>query len=229
MKFSRKFKYLKNGFKHSILCIIFITLSSHITAKEFKVISLEDFGKIKKIKFQDESSSQILSVEKYHSSRNYPFPKNDVIHFYGINFETGISSRKPLFKVSFENQETDLIIFLKLDVNNPGKIAYELLSNDPETFPFLSSTILNLSNRKVVAKIGREIISFSPNERKTICLPSNQKGYFNEKAIFAQKGEDEVIQYFYSSFWRIPKNKKTICIIYHDNDSNAVKLKEILL
>lgn len=201
----------------------------NLLAKEFKLISLDNFGKIEEIKFQDESAAQSLTIRKFSSNRSFPVPKHELIHFYGVDPETGASSKKPLFRISFADQDSDCIVFLKLDDNDLEKINYEFLKNDPVSFPTLSTLILNLSDKKVVARVGDEIIKVLPNSQKLIALPENERGSFSEKVVFASQKKDKSIDYFYSSFWRVPYGRKTLCIIDFNAESDSHQLTEILL
>ena len=211
-----------------IYSLIYLTFS-FLSAKEFKIISLHDFGKIKHIKFQDESATQRISIRKYVPNRSFLVPENNLIHFYGINSETGDFSKKPLLRISFEGQEDDSIIFLQIDKDNPGKINYEFLKNDPLSFPLLSTMFINFSAKRIIAKIGSEVINLDPNSRKLIRLPKNERGSFSEKVTFAALKKDKNIDYFYSTFWRIPTGHKTLCIIDYISESDTHKITEILL
>ena len=94
----------------------------NLSAKEFKIISLDNFGKLEQIKFQDESAAQKITIKKYSASRSFPVPLDDLIHFYAIDPVTGISSKKPLLRVSFVNQKENTIVFLKLTKKIKGKL-----------------------------------------------------------------------------------------------------------
>ena len=204
-------------------------MCSNLIAKEFTMISLDDFGTIEAIKFQDESAPQTLSLRKYYPNRSFPVPKNDVIHFYGIHSETGASSRKPILRISFADQEDDIIIFLRRDKDDPEKINTEFLKNDVTSFPTVSTMILNLSNNQVVAQLGDEIIKISPNSRKLIPLPKNEIGTFSRKVLFAYQEKDLRVNYFFISHWRITAGRKMLCIIETNDELDSDSLKEIWL
>ena len=220
---------MKGQYYRSFLYILIYFICSTILAKEFKIISLDNFGGINQIKFQDESATQRVTIKKYYPNRSFPVPKDNLIHFYGIDSDTGASSRKPLLRISFENQEVDSIVFLEIDKNNPSIINYEFLDNDPVSFPLLSTLIINFSEKQIIAKIGEEIISLPPNSRKLIPLPKNERGSFSEKVTFASQKTDRSIDYFYSSFWRVPIGHKTLCIIDFIPKSDTHELTKILL
>ena len=211
-----------------IFCLF--NLSPHIlSSKEFKIISLDDFGPIKQIKFQDESATQKITIKKYYPNRSFPVPSDNLIHFYGINSDTGRFSRKPLLRISFEGNNEDTIIFLRRDEDNPEKIHHEFLKNDTSSFPLLSTILMNRSDKGVIAKLGNEIVKISPKSQKLYILPKNERGSFSEKVVFAALKKDNSIEYFYSSFWRVPAGHKTLSIIDYNFESDSYKLTEILL
>ena len=220
---------MKSTYYRIIVFIIIFFSCSGLIAKEFKIISLDDFGEIDQLKFQDQSATQRITLRKYCPNRSFPVLKNDVIHFYGINNETGAFSKRPLLRISFENQDVDSIVFLKLDNLDTNKINYEFLDNDHVSFPLLSTLIINFSNKQVIAKIGGEIMNLPPNSRKLIPLPKNERGSFSEKVVFAALKKDLSIDYFYSSFWRVPFGHKTLCFIDYDEELDSHILTEILL
>ena len=229
MKFSQMFQSIKKQSYHILICSAICFISTTLAAKNFTIISLDSFGKIEAIKFQDESTSQTLSLKKFHSNRSFPVPKNNLLHFYGINTDTGTSSKRPLFRISFNNQERDSIIFITRDKNDPEKINHEFMNNDSVSFPAVSCMILNLSNKQVVAKLGNDIIEIQPNSRKLIPLSKNKRGSFTEKVIFAAQNKDKSINYFFSSYWRITAGRKILCIIDANEELDSDSLKEILL
>ena len=220
---------MKARYHFIFFCFLIFIQCSALLAKEFKIISLDDFGKIQQIKFQDESATQKINVKKYTPNRSFPVPKQNLIHFYGIDSDTGAYSKKPLLRISFENQKTDSIIFLQSDEEDLKKINYEFFDNDDASFPELSTLIINNSDKRVIANIGGEIIKLTPNTKKLVNLTKNERGSFSDKVIFAARTKDQSINYFYSSFWRVPSGRKTICIIDFDEKLSAHKLSEILL
>jgi hypothetical protein len=212
-------------FAYSLLSFICSTL----IAKEFTIISLDDFGTIEAIKFQDESASQILSLKQYYPNRSFPVPENNLIHFYGIHSDTGASTKRPILRISFADQENDIIVFLRRDKDDPEKINTEFLINDVTSFPALSTMIINLSNNEVVAQLGDKIIKLPPNNRKLIPLSKNERGSFSKKVLFAHQEKDQSINYFFISHWRITAGRKMLCIIKPDDELDSKSLKEILL
>lgn len=220
---------MKNLCYFIIICSLFFFSASIGLAKKFKVISLDDFEKIEKIKFQDRSTSRNIILKKYYPNLDLNVPANDIIHFYGIDPETGISSRKPLLRVSFENQKEDSIVFLKSDKSNPYNINYNFLANGPITFPVLSTMFLNRSDRQVIAKLGNEIIKIQPKSQKLITLPKGDDGSFTDKIVFAARRKDQSIDYFYSSYWRVRSGKKILCVIDFNQEYETHKITRILL
>ncbi|MFL2847465.1 MAG: hypothetical protein ACJZ9B_00635 [Coraliomargaritaceae bacterium] len=211
-----------------ISCLVYF-LSWDISAKEFRLISLDDFGEIEQLKFQNQRGPQTLSIVKYFPNKSFAVPKGDVIHFYGVDPATGVSAKIPLLRISFEKQEGDTIVLLQKDENSPEQINYKFLKNDPDAFPLLSTNILNLSNKAVIAKLGDQLVKILPKDRKLVPLPKNKNGTFNEKVIFAAQKENASIDYFYSSFWRIIAGHKTLCIIEPDKEADTHRLVELLL
>ena len=65
---------MHNKFCSFFICCLIYFLSGSLQAKEFKLISLDNFGPIKEIKFQDESTPQILNITKFYPNINYPIP-----------------------------------------------------------------------------------------------------------------------------------------------------------
>ena len=61
------------------------------------------------------------------------------------------------------------------------------MKNDTVSFPILSTMILNLSDKQVIAKIGSEIINLPPNSQKLFPLPKNERGSFSEKVFCLRK------------------------------------------
>ena len=218
-----KFYYIILNF-----CII-VFLSTNLSAKEFKVISLSNFEKLEGIKFQDESASQTIGLKQYAASRSFPVPSNNLIHFYGIDSETGVSSKKPVLRLPFDDQNDDVLILLRNDENNSDKINFEFLKNDSASFPNLSALILNFSNNEVVAKLGDGIVKILPNSRKLVQLSKDDKSLFSDKVLFAKQENDQSINYFFISYWRILPESKILCIIEAKDDLNTDSLKEILL
>ena len=96
MKFNLIFHSTKSVYNLVIISSIVYLLCPVVSAKEFKVIALNDFGKIEQIKFQDESATQKITIRKYYPNRSFRVPEHNLIHFYGINSETGAHSKKPL-------------------------------------------------------------------------------------------------------------------------------------
>ena len=223
------FQSIKKQSYHILICSAICFISTTLAAKNFTIISLDSFGKIEAIKFQDESASQTLSLKKFHSNRSFPVPKNNLIHFYGINPDTGVSSKRPLFRIHFDIQEKDSIVFLKQDKDDPEKINYEFMNNDSESFPPVSTMILNLSNKQVVAKFGSDIIKIQPNSQKLVSLSKNEAGSFRDYVLFATQNKDKSINYFFSSYWRIAAGRKILCIIDSNEELNSNNLREILL
>ena len=216
------------SYKILIFSLIYFSYSL-LSAKEFKIISLSDFGELKQIKFQDQSATQKISIRKYYPNRSFPVPEGDLIHFYGIDPITGTFSKKPLLRISFAEQSEDSIIFLRSNNADLEKIEYEFLENDLVSFPILSTFVINFSDKQVITKIGDEIIDLPPNGRKLIKLPENERGSFSDKVVFAARKKNQEIDYFYSSYWRVPPGRKTICIIDYIEDDDSHKLTEILL
>tara|TARA_B100001093_G_C26850967_1_gene1025115 strand:+ start:670 stop:1359 length:690 start_codon:yes stop_codon:yes gene_type:complete len=229
MRFSQMFQSIKKQFYNILICSAICFISTTLTAREFTIISLDNFGKIEAIKFQDESASQTLSVKQFYPNRSFPVPKNNLLHFYGINTDTGTSSKRPLFRISFNNQERDSIIFITRDEDDPEKINHEFMNNDSVSFPAVSCMILNLSNKKVVAKLGNDIIELQPNSRKLIPLSKNKRGSFTDEVVFAAQNKNKSINYFFSSYWRITAGRKILCIIDANEKLDSNSLKEILL
>ena len=229
MKYNRIFKSIKYLSNLILACTLIQILCSVLSAKEFKIISLENFGKIEQIKFQDESATQKINIKKYYPNRSFRVPEHNLIHFYGINSDTGASSRKPLLRISFDDQKGDSIVFLYSDKDAPENIKYKFLENDIVSFPILSTIFLNFSDKLVIAKIGSEIIKLRPNSQKLFPLPKNERGSFSEKVVFASRKKDNSIDYFYASYWRVPFGHKTLCIIDYNEESESHKLTEILL
>ena len=58
-------------------------------------MSLDNFGEIEQIKFQDESATQKITIKKFYQNRSFRVPVDNLIHFYGIDSETGASSQNP--------------------------------------------------------------------------------------------------------------------------------------
>jgi len=228
MRFSMK---LFRSWKCRIITfnVVLYLICSSISAKEFKLISLDNFGKIDTITFRDESATQKLTIRKFYPNRSFPIPKNKLIHFYGLNPDNGLSSKKPLFKISFHGIDKDIIIFLKRDKINPEKIIYEFVDNDFTSFPLISTLLFNLSENKIIAKIDGNIIKILPHSKKLIQLSKNANGSFSGKAVFANQREDKSINYFYSSHWRIPSGHKTISLIHKNEESGRIELTEILI
>ena len=220
---------MKNLYYITIISSLIFFSASVASAKKFKIISLDNFETIERIKFQDGSTSRHIILKKYYPNLEYKVPGHDIIHFYGINPETGVSSRKPILRISFENQKEDSIVFLKKDKTNPKNINYNFLENGPITFPMLSTMILNHSDKQVIAKIGSEIIKIEPNSQKLVILPKNHEGSFTKKVVFATRKKDQSIDYFYSSYWRVRSGHKTLCIIDYKEESETHKLTQILL
>ena len=229
MKYNLLLHRIKSLYNLLLVCSMIQFSYSILSAKEFKIISLDNFGKIEQIKFQDESATQKITIKKYYPNRSFRVPVHNLIHFYGINSETGAYSRKPLLRISFADQEGDSIVFLRSDKDDPENIKYEFLKNDTVSFPILSTMILNLSDKQVIAKIGGEIINLPPNSQKLFPLPKNERGSFSEKVFFAARKKNNSIDYFYGSFWRVPSGHKTLCIIDYNTESDSHKLTEILL
>ena len=229
MKYNLTFHLIKS--LYNLACVFSLIQFSFTTlsAKEFKIISLDNFGEIEQIKFQDESATQKITIKKFYQNRSFPVPVDNLIHFYGINSETGAYSKKPLLRISFADQEGDSIILLRSDKDDPENIKYEFLKNDTDSFPILSTMILNLSDKQVIAKIGGEIIKLLPNSQKLFPLPENERGSFSDKVFFAARKKNNSIDYFYGSYWRVPSGRKTLCIIDYDKESDSHKLREILL
>ena len=220
---------IKSIYKLIIICSIANFLCPIISAKEFKIISLNNFGKIEQIKFQDESATQKITIRKFYPNRSFRVPVSNLIHFYGINSETGAYSKKPLLRISFTDQEGDSIVFLSSDKDTPENIKHEFLKNDTVSFPILSTMILNMSEKQVIAEIGGKIINLSPKSQKLFPLPKNERNSFSEKVVFAARKKDNTIDYFYASYWRVPSGHKTLCIIEYEKESDSHKLTEILL
>lgn len=220
---------MKNKHILFLVCSLILSSFTYLSAKEFKVISLDNFEKIEKIKFQDISTSQHIILKKYYPNRSFMVPANDLIYFYGINPDTGASSNKPLLRVSFVNQKSDSILLLRSDKDSSNNISYEFLENDPTLFPELSAMILNLSDKKVIANIGGEIMKIDSESQKLIHLPKNERGTYSEKVVFAAQKNTKDIDYFYSSFWRVQSAQKILCIVDYDAKSDSHKLVEIPL
>jgi hypothetical protein len=213
----------------SLILPLVCFLSCHLSAKEFKLISLDDFGEIEQLKFQNQKGPQTLSIQKHFPNKSFTVPKGDVIHFYGVDPVTGISAKIPILRISFDKQEGDTIVLLQKDKNNSAQLNYEFLKNNPEAFPLLSTNILNLSNKPVIAKLGDQLVKILPKNKKLVPLPQNKNGTFNEKVVFAAQKENQSIDYFYSSFWRVIAGHKTLCIIEPDEAADTHKLVELLL
>lgn len=215
---------------YTIFIYTAISLLEHsVFAKEFKLISLSDFGNIQEIKFQDESAPQILYIKKFHPNTSYPIPESKLIHFYALHPDSKASSRKPILRVSFKDIESDTILFLKKDKNSPNLINYELLNNDKDSFPILSTLIINLSEKPVVGKIGERIVPLLPKEQKIVSLPNDKWGAFNQKVFFAEQKSDRSISYFYASDWLIKEGEKSLCIIDFDEKSETHRLVDMIL
>ena len=202
---------------------------STLIAKEFTVISLDDFSTIEAIKFQDQSASQTLSLRKYYPNRSFPVPENNLIHFYGIHSDTGASSKRPVLRLSFDEQDDDIIVFLKQDLNDMGKINTQFLKNDVSGFPPLSTMIINLSNHEIVTQLGDKIIRIHAKSRKLIPLPPDERGLFSSKVFFAKRENDKSINYFFISHWRILADSKMLCIIEESDQLDSRNLIEISL
>lgn len=229
MKYKITYYNIKGTYNLILFCVLIYFSNSVLSAKEFIIISLDNFGKIGQIKFQDESATQKINIKKYTPNRSFRVPINNLIHFYAIDPDTGASSRKPILRISFNNQEGNSIVLLNSNRNNPENIEYKFLNNDDESFPELSTIFLNLSEKKVIAKIGSEFISLPPKSQKLFLLPKNERGSFSEKVIFAERKKNNSINYFYASYWRVPSGHKTLCIIDYNLESESHKLTEILL
>ena len=221
--------FYKTFYYSTFICVTLFSFSCYSLAKEFTIIALDDFNGIEQIIFQDKSSSQKVSVRKFSSNRSFPIPDSKVIYFYAVDPKTKISSNKPLFKISFEDQKNECIVFLTEDKNKPEKISYEFLNFDTKSFPKVSTFMINLTNQKVVTKLGNSIVKLSPYSKKLVTLPQNERGSFTEYVVFAAQPQNKEIDYFYSSFWRIPKGKRTLSIVEIDKETNRLKLNEILI
>lgn len=224
-KFQKMKKYYYKTFIFSLLFFVFWNLS----AKEFKIISLDNFGKLNAIKFQDEISPQILSLRKYYPNTSFPIPKNNLIHFYGVHSDTRASTKRPILRISFADENDDIIVFLKRDKDDPEKINTEILKNDITSFPTLSTMILNLSDDEVVAKLGDEIVKIYPKSQKLVPLTEDERGFFSRKVLFANQEEDQSINYFFISHWHVSAGRKMLCIIESSDELDSNTLKEILL
>lgn len=226
MKFRSKMQKLKVLSSKLLISSVLLLACLKISAKEFTVISLDDFSLIKGLKYQDQSSQKKIVLNKYYPNPSATFPKNNIIHFYGIHRETNALTKRPILRVSFSDQENDVIVFLRQDENDPEKINTEFLKNDPISFPYLSTMILNSSDNLIVAKLGDKIIKIAPNSRELVQLPKNEMGSFSERVQFAYKENDQSINYFFISDWYIPGGRKMLCIIDGD-DLTPISLKEI--
>ena len=89
--------------------------------------------------------------------------------------------------------------------------------------------ILNFSNNEVVAKLGDGIVKILPNSRKLVQLSKDDKSLFSDRVLFAKQENDQSINYFFISHWRILPESKILCIIEAKDDLNTDSLKEILL
>lgn len=219
---------MKKYFRVLLHSLLFL-LPYGLDAKTFTIISLNDFEKFDHIKFQDESATQKITVRKYSPNRSFLVPENNIIYFYGLKYDTGAYTRKPVLRISFADQEGDSIVFLRSDKDDPENIKYEFLKNDSVSFPILSTMIFNFSDQQVIAKIGSEIINLPPKSQKLYPLPKNERGSFSEKVFFASRKKNNSIDYFYGSFWRVPSVNKTLCIIDYNTETDTHKLTEILL
>ena len=106
MKYNLIFNSIKYLYNLILVCSLIQFFSCPIlSAKEFKIISLDNFGKIEQIKFQDESATQKITIKKYYPNRSFRVPEHNLIHFYGINSDTRSLFKKPLLRISFADQE----------------------------------------------------------------------------------------------------------------------------
>ena len=159
----------------------------------------------------------------------YPIPENKLIHFYGVKQYSEAHSKKPMLRLSFEELDNEVIVFIKKNDDDNELIEYEYYNNSPDAFPDISTLFLNLSDDKVVASLGDKIVKLNPNSRSQISMTMNERGSFSSKVIFATQKKDKSINYFHTSFWRIPKGHKSLCIIDYDAEQNSHLLKHILL
>lgn len=217
----------KRIIKLNIFILILISINfGTVLAKNFSILSVSDFGDLDKIRFQDGRTSRVINLERYKSNISYPVPDHDLIHFYELSSETNAKAKKPLFYISFNNQETDSIILLKNDPNK-GKISYKFINNNIASFPPSSALILNFSKNNIVSEIGGTLYKILPNSKNLIRLSKNEKGTFLGYAKFANKLLDNKINYFYHDYWRVIEGRKYLCIIEEKADGE-LSLNRIL-
>ena len=218
--------------KNKILyLLIFCVLGIHLNAKHFRVMVVTDLNELDSVEFYDKGKVSKITLAKNYISGKFEIPTNNAINFYEKfpEFNT-IAKPKPNFTIKFPKNNKNTIVILKSSNNSKTPIDTIIIEEDNKTFPQSSSMIYNIMDKPVLAKLGHMKVKIAPNERKIVKLKNKDEpdAPFNEKVVFAAPREGD-IDFFYSTYWYVPKTQKLFCVIAEDKINGTYELNKILV
>lgn len=228
MKYNFDIWILKISKLNRLLLVLLSFFASALSAKDFQIISVDDFELYESLLFFNEKGPHKFNLRKYYANVKKPIPRNNRLYLFSVNKDSKEVSKTPTLSIQLNKQKADTIILLKKGIS-VDEFDYQIIQNDAQSFPPLTAYIFNNMDKTVLLKMGETIFKIDPKSQKFIPLPENNKGYFDEKMVFATQKVDKSIDYFYSSYWRVYSESKKLCFIDFDEATEEHTLTEITL
>lgn len=192
-------------------------------------MTLTDLNGIRNLEFMDQGEIKSITLTKSYVTNRYTVPYSNVVHFYEEYPPLGTKVMpKPTLSIKFPKNNSNTLVLLESsdDLNNP--INFDFIEDNPKNFPESSVIIYNKMNKPVLSKLGEMKIKIAPNQRKSVKLDnkSDKNAPFNEKVVFAAPKNDS-IDFFYSTYWYVPKSQRLFCVITEDKQNETHELSKI--
>ena len=217
---------MKNRLK---LIGLFIFSIFSVEAKEFRIMTLTDTNGIRNLEFMNQGKIQKLTLTKNYITNRFTVPMSNVIYFYEEYPPMGTKVMpEPTLTIKFPKNNNNIIVLIESSEDLKTPLKYEFIEDNPKNFPESTVIIYNKMNKPVLSKLDDTKIKISPNQRKSVKLSNKEddSAPFNGKVVFAAP-KDGGIDFFYSTYWYVPKSQKLFCVITEDKRNNTHELSKI--
>ena len=217
---------MKNRLK---LIGLFIFSIFSVEAKEFRIMTLTDTNGIRNLEFMNQGKIQKLTLTKNYITNRFTVPMSNVIYFYEEYPPMGTKVMpEPTLTIKFPKNNNNIIVLIESSEDLKTPLKYEFIEDNPKNFPESTVIIYNKMNKPVLSKLDDTKIKISPNQRKSVKLSNKEddSAPFNGKVVFAAP-KDGGIDFFYSTYWYVPKSQKLFCVITEDKKNKTHELSKI--
>lgn len=205
--------------KNTALMLVCVTLPIIQTlAGSFRVLGLSQVQGLERLEIVTPAGVKTVGVSISSVSQAFEIPESGELNFYR-KAPKADETPEPAFTVNFNQASSNIILLLRPDdtIAEPA-YKYSLIEDSEQAFSSGSVMLLNLSPKKIAAKLGDDRIIVATGEKTVVDLIKADKP-FNGGVMFAAEfnGFGKV---FSTSSWYLVPSMKILCIVYSDKRGN---------